>query len=378
MERILYVNGGSMDNGGISAFMMNYYRHIDRKKFQIDFVVHGFEEGIHDSEILGMGGRIYHIPVKSKDLLGNLGALYKIFRTRRYRIVHAHMDAMNIVVLWMAKICGIPVRISHSHNTEHLLKKGTLHYWISEQAKKRIRRYATQLCACSDLAGEWLYGKSGDYKVIKNAIPIEKYAYSEKLRDEVRSAYQIRDDEIVLGNVGRFHEQKNHAFLIEVFRALKRQDSYGNLLKLMLIGDGSLQDEIKEQVKAYGMESDVLFLGNQDEPGKFYSAMDIYMMPSLFEGLGIAVVEAQANGLRCFLSSNIPREVDCTDRIEFLELDCGKWTEAVSRMIELGDYRRTAESTAKSFEQVRAHGYDIRQAARELEEYYYETMRIIL
>lgn len=156
-KRILYVNGGLMDNGGITQYMMNYYRHIDKSRIQIDFIVHGEERGIYDDEIELLGGKVYQVPVKSKNPVKNAKMIYKICNSGSYRIIHAHMDAMSYVPLKIAKRCGIPVRIAHSHNTAYLTNN-KIKVMLNEYVKKCLPTVATHLWACSQNAGEWMFG----------------------------------------------------------------------------------------------------------------------------------------------------------------------------------------------------------------------------
>lgn len=328
--RVLYVNGGIMDRGGISAYMMNYYRHIDRSKVQIDFVVHGFEKGVFDDEIQELGGVIYNVPVKSKDYFGNVKALREIFRSEKYKIVHSHMDAMGAVVLKEAKKCGIQVRIAHSHNTEHLTNN-KLKYIFNEIARKNITKYSTQLCACSEAAGRWLFGDAntdgGRVTYIKNAIELDKYKFDGQVRAAVRKEYGL-DDSFIVGHIGRFDHQKNHSFLLEKFRDVlkERPDSI-----LFLVGDGHLRGTIEAKIKDLGIIDNVIMAGVKEDIYRIINGFDVFCLPSLFEGLGIVLIEAQANGLKCIVSQNIPSEANVSGETIFLALDANPkiWVDSI-------------------------------------------------
>lgn len=234
MFRILYVNGGLMNRGGIESFMMNYYRHFDRSKIQIDFAVHDAGgEGFYDHEIESMGGHIFHLPRKFTHPFSYANDLRKIINTGEYKIVHTHMDAMGAWVLKVAKECGVPVRIAHSHNTQHLTSNPIKLYFL-EMARRDIVKYATERMACSEAAGKWLFGDY-PFTVVHNAIDADKFVFNAAVRQQVRSELGISDNEFVIGHIGRFDIQKNHVFLINLFAKLLRIIPSA---RLVLVGGG--------------------------------------------------------------------------------------------------------------------------------------------
>jgi glycosyltransferase involved in cell wall biosynthesis len=317
--RILYVNGGIMSRGGIESFMMNYYRNFEKEKVQVDFIVHGFEKGVYDDEIKSMGGKIYNVPIKSQDYFGNIKALNKIFRSGNYKMVHSHMDAMNTVVLKQAKKCGIPIRIAHSHNTMHLTNN-RIKYLVNEYARKNITKYATHYFACSEPAASWLFGNSnvGEKRVmyIKNAIDLETYQFDREARDNIRREYNL-NNRFVIGHVGRFDYQKNHLFLIDIFNDILKECPNASLF---LIGDGHLRKQIENRISELNLSDKVILAGIKDNVNRVMNAFDVFCFPSHFEGLGIVLVEAQANGLRCITSNGVPREVDISGETQFINL----------------------------------------------------------
>lgn len=356
---VLYINGGPMNRGGIESFMMNYFRRIDRKRVQIDFVVHGYEKGAYDEEIEQRGGKIYHVPIKSKHPLAYKKELEKIFSNGRYSVVHSHADAMSCWILKIAKRCGIPIRIAHSHNTDHLTTN-KLKYFVNEVARRNITKYATHCFACSEAAGKWLFG-SHDFKVIPNAIDLGRFQYNKALGEEIREELGIPKDTVVFGHVGRFDTQKNHEFLIRVFKRISQQNKK---IALMLIGEGWNQPQIKAMVKQENLEEQVIFMGARDDVNRLYNAMDCFVLPSLFEGLGIVLIEAQGNGLNCFASDAVPREADLTHTVSFLPLDEEVWAGVLSEINAIPRH-----DTTKAIQDA---GYDIRLAAKELEDLYVE------
>lgn len=360
-ERILYVHGSTMNRGGTEAYMMNYYRQFDRERLQVDFVVHGFGEGAYDAEIEAMGGRIFHVPVRSQDPLGNLRELRKIFSSGDYRIVHAQLDTMNAWVLKVAKYCGIPVRISHSHNTA-VQTGNRLKLLVNELARRQIPKVATHLFACSEPAGSWLYG-AHPFRVIPNAIDLEKFSFDPEKRRMLRAALELAEDAVVLGHVGRFSRQKNQAFFIPLLKDLLERDSR---FRLVLVGDGPDQALFRQQAKSAGVEHAVRIVDACSNVQDYYSVFDVFCLPSLFEGLGIVGLEAQANGLPCIVSDAVPAALNVSGKLLYLPIgghDAALWAEKAAELAALPRDPGAAE-------QLRAAGYEITAAAKALQDRY--------
>lgn len=358
---VLYVFGDRLRRGGIENFMMNYFRYIDRNIIHIDFVVQGKRRGAYDDEIERAGSCIYRLPKPGKNPVSFAAELKKIFRMGKYQIVHAHCDAMNYRILRLAKQCNIPVRISHSHNTEHVLaSKCKIKFWFYEYSKKKVHDYATTCFACSEEAGRWMYGKH-EFEIIPNAIVLDRFRFQEKDRIRLRGKYDIPDNAVVLGHVGRFDRQKNHLFLIELLKKLAEEEN--RRYYLLLVGNGWMRSVIEEKVKEYRLEKHVIFTGEVDNPQAFYNMMDIFLMPSLFEGYPIALEEAEVNGLPCLVSEFITKEVAVTEIIEYSRLDLDTWYQKIQNLIPP---RRCvgAESV------LREKGYDIKDAAKRLQDEY--------
>lgn len=369
-ERVLIVLGGAMGYGGTEAFLMNYYRHLNRDKIQFDFVYQGEKAGVYDKEITAMGGRIFHVPYKNVHPVGYTRALTKLLHQGVYKVVHAQMDAMNVWPLLIAKCANIPVRISHSHNTEVQSDNRIKKVW-NTLAKKMISIVATELWACGDAAAQWLYGKrlcaSGKTVVIKNAIDAKKFQYDAEKREKIRSRYGITDA-FVVGHVGRIEPQKNHDFLIDVFAAFHKV--YQNS-RLLLVGDGSLRKAMEEKVCCLGLTEQVVFAGNQKNPSDFYNAMDLFLFPSLWEGLSITFLEAQVNGLFCVCSDTVSSEgyisdVSCVSLSETVEL----WVETL--LAHVNGKRSDCRS------KLRERGYDIETEAVNLQQRYLQLIGLRL
>lgn len=315
MIKILYVNGGTMDRGGVSTFMMNVYEKMHSEKIQIDFLVHTLSKGVRDEDILNLGGKIFRVPARGKNPLKNYRQIKQIMLDGNYDVVHAHADAGNSTILSIAKECDIPIRISHCHNTNYT-NKSLLKKFLNEQLKKQIPRYATHLWACSEKAGEWLYGNHS-FEVIPNAIDVQKFIYSPQLSKDLRKELNL-ENKFVIGHVGRFDYQKNHDFLLKVFAEVvhEREDAH-----LVLIGKGELEEVIKKQANQLGILDKISFLGESSNVNKLINVFDVGVFPSLFEGFSIAMVEMQVNGLSLVVSDTVPSEINLTDNIRFLSLD---------------------------------------------------------
>lgn len=360
--RILWVNGGLMNRGGIESFMMNYYRHFDRDLIQIDFIVHkDYGCGYYDNEIRSMGGRIFELPKKSKHPFIYNYKLKRILKDGHYKIIHTHMDAMGAWVLKAAKECRIPVRIAHSHNTQHL-STNPIKLIFLERARKVINRYATLRMACSNEAGKWLFGDQ-TFQVVYNAIDTRKFYYSMSYRNEIRQKWNIEETDFLIGHVGRFDTQKNQPFLID---AMANLISHYSHLKLMFVGEGPQMDEVRKTVAHKGISDNVIFVGVRDDAYKYYNAFDLFVLPSLFEGLGIVAIEAQINGCLSVLSNKVPSVVNISGNAEFLPLNKNKWIKQIDEIIHEHHIREKAKFD------VEETGYDIHQEAAKLQKKYLE------
>ena len=315
---------GKWVGGGVESVIMNYYRHLDHSKIQFDFICDEDSTRIPYDEIKKLGGRIFLVP-KYQNLPKYLKALGKLFKENQYRIVHSNINTLSVFPLYAAKKAGVPIRISHSHSTSN--PKEWKRNLIKNILRPFSKRYATDYFACSELAGRYLFGNKtfdrGEVKIIHNAIDIDKFRFDEEARKKLRKEFGIKDSTIVIGHVGRFVQQKNHTFLVDVFEEYheKNPDS-----KLLLVGSGPLENKIKKKVEKLGLKKSVLFLGQRDDINKLYSVMDVFCLPSLYEGLPVVGVEAQAAGLPCIFSEKITIELKNNENVSFLSLEKKKWT----------------------------------------------------
>lgn len=350
----------NMNRGGAETLLMNLYRNIDRSKIQFDFLT--CKEGVFDREILELGGKVHRIPYVTEVGHFQYGkSLEEFFKSQlKYQIVHSHLDKMSGLVLKAAKKAGIPVRISHSHNTSSEGSMAAkLYKWYIGQL---INSNATNFYACSQVAGEWLF-KDRSASILKNGIDIDQFLYSSEARKKTRGELNISENTIVFGHVGRFAHQKNHEFLIDVFTDFCRSEMDSVLL---LVGDGPLRQEIEKKVCNLKMGDKVKFLGIRNDISSLLQAFDLFIFPSLHEGLPVSLIEAQGAGLPCFISDQISPEVDMDmGLVEFIPLNnTNVWVERIKKRVPMAFYREV------NLEPLKLKGYNIKDTAAQLERFY--------
>ena len=347
----------NMRAAGIETFIMNVYRNIDRKKVQFDFLVHNEKKEFYDDEIEKLGGKIYRLSFKDdKNIIKYIKNLDNFFKEHKeYKIVHGHMQSMMPLYLYIAQKNKVPVRIAHSHNGNY---EKTLKGFILHVFSRFSKKYSSHNISCSDLAGEYLFGKKS-FTVVPNGINVKKFEFDENIRQAVRNELSL-SNEYVIGHVGRFELQKNHRFLIEIFNEkLKENSNY----VLLLIGEGKYEKEIKKIVKKLNIENKVKFLGVRKDMDRLYQAMDCFILPSLYEGLPVVGVEAQASGLKCLFSDTITKELKITSNAVFIPLQSKqKWL----KEIDCNDKCKNR----KSFAKIVAQNFEIKNISKKLERFY--------
>lgn len=330
MIRVLHVLGG-LDRGGAETMVMNLYRAIDRTKIQFDFVIHTSSHQAYYHEIVEMGGRIYSFPAFNGINFAELQKMWNQFFVEHpeYKILHSHVRSYASLYIPIAKKYGLKT-IIHSHSTSNGSGIASV---VKRIMQYPLRHQADYLMACSNEAGRWLYGDKAclkdNYIFLPNAIDTEKYRYSEAAANKYRAELGLAG-KFVIGHVGRFHEAKNHMFLLEVFAevAKRRTDAM-----LLLVGDGDLRSSIEAKIKELQIEKRVILAGSRGDVAEIMSAMDVFVFPSLYEGLPVTVVEAQAAGLHCLISSCITEDVDISELVERLPInDTGIWVERILSM----------------------------------------------
>ena len=320
----------TLSPGGIETLVMNIYRAIDRDKIQFDFALTGGEKTFYDDEVLSLGGRIFYFDPK-KSIERNLS---EVFKTKGpFRVMHSHVYFYSGVVLRCAARYNIPVRIAHAHNTsfgQQYTIKRRIYEWLM---RRWILRYATDMFGCSEDACRFVFGKNcmkdPRCRVLHNGFDVKAYSFNSEKRNTIREHYHIQETQLVVGHVGRFEIQKNHNQLIDIFAEIHavRSDSV-----LLMVGRGTLMEEIKEKCERLGLLDSCRFAGAQKDTPSYYSAMDVFLFPSLYEGLGSVLIEAQANGLSVVTTKDlVPKDIDVTGRASFVALNAPaeKWAKEV-------------------------------------------------
>lgn len=360
-----------MDRGGAETMVMNYYRNIDRTKVQFDFMVHRSERGAYDDEIESMGGRIYRMPpIRPWTAHKYRKTVAKFYGEHpEYKIIHSHMSELGCYDFIESERKHVPVRICHAHNAPHGIDMKSIIRWYY---KKRMMSHITHMFMCGEESGEWLFGKKNraSFVMLNNAIDTEKYRYDRNVRQKIREELHISEEQVVIGHIGRFATQKNHTFLLEVFNEIQKKIPDAVLL---LVGDdtGEYGKEIHRKAEGMNLKKNVRFLGVRSDVNELLQAMDVFLFPSLFEGLSVASIEAQAAGLPVVISDGVPIECKKTDLVKVVPLSetAETWSEAVIKCIGM--------KQENAVEQIKNAGFDIKKNAKWLEQFYVECDRNI-
>lgn len=361
-----------MDRGGAEAMIMNYMRNINRDVIQFDFLTNRDYRAAYEDEIERLGGRVYHMcpmyPGKFRQYKREVREFLK--EHPEYQIIHSNLEERSYFALKEAKKLGVPVRISHSHNRPLGFNlKLIMRYYF----RFMLKYYNTHMFSCGVEAGDWLYGKKNRDKVIvmNNAIDAKQYTYDAEKAKEMRRALGVEEDRTLIGHVGRFFAQKNHSFLIDIFKAIHDKDANTVLL---LVGGGEqddrLKNEMKQKVADLGLTDCVQFLGVREDVNEVMQAFDLFLLPSLFEGLPVTMVEAQASGLPCVISDKVPIQCDITGNVKVVALEDSpeKWAEVVLDYVKKFERRNT-------FEVIQKAGFDIQENVKWLEGFYKEIIK---
>lgn len=358
----------SMNRGGAETMIMNYYLHIDREQVQFDFLLTIQEKSDYEDEILALGGKIYHItPLTLRTMRSYLKEIKTFLQKHpEYKIVHSHNSSKSVFPLGIAKKVGVPIRISHSHDMGSKGAMLSLKEMLRCVLRVPLKRVSTQNFACSKEAALWLYGKhyweNKKVTVLENAIDTNIFSYNKETREKYRKQYGI-SEELVIGHVGRFDKIKNHAFLLEIFAQIKKKQEN---VKFVLVGDGPLRTEMERKAEDLGIKDKIIFTGITNEVSNYLQMMDVFIFPSLYEGLGIVLIEAQASGLPCLASKGVvPEEAKVTDLVQFVSLK-----ESPAYWAEMAIRAKVSEERITKIDEVKKAGYDICDAAKKLEEFY--------
>lgn len=362
MIRILQVVT-HMNRGGLETMLMNYYRHMDRTGVQFDFLTHREYDGDYGEEIRRLGGKLYHLPVLNPFSPAYRKQLGEFFDNHpEYKIVHVHQDCLSGVILHVAKKHGVPVRMAHSHGANQIKD---IKYPIKLIYRHFIAKYATKLMACGEDAGKWMFC-GAPFEILSNAIPAADYSFDGERKKIQREKWGILPNELLVGHVGSFTIPKNHLFLLDVFHEIQKHTP----AKLMIVGDGNLRPSIEEKIRKLGLEEKVILTGLRSDVPELLQTMDVFVFPSLYEGLPVTLVEVQASGLPCLISDKVSIECRMTEAMQQIPLTASPeiWAE---KAIEAAKTPRK-----NTYEEIKAAGYDIVENAKRLQKMYEEMMKL--
>lgn len=356
--KILLINTVPTDKNGITMVIFNYLKAMDTQGFIFDLVSINEPDSIYTNLIEQKQGSVYVIPRSGTKIISYWISLRRLFKKNRYDAVHIHGNSHTVVLelsaIWSA---GCKVRIVHSHNTTCTYK--SIHHLMTIP----FNMLCTHGLACGCEAGEWMFGNRR-FEVLNNGVDTELFAFKDDARNQILDSIGWKDCKVI-GHVGTFIPVKNQAFIVDIFAELYNRDkSY----RLLLIGDGELCSNVQDKVASLGLTNSVLFTGNVDNVFDYLNAMDLVIMPSLFEGLPLTLVEQQVNGLYCVVADTITREADKTGNLSFLSLDANVsiWADKVTSL----DLSERKERSLNSIEKIKNVGYSLRTEAQRLKSYY--------
>ena len=360
MKKVLHVNT-TMNIGGIENFLLNVFTNINKEEFEFTILCYKNEEFDYEKRLIDLGCKFIKInDPKKVGKKQHYKEVLNVLKNNNFDVVHCHTYFDSAIVCYAAKKANVKIRIAHSHTTEGLNKVGIARKFKWKIAKIIINMTATHKLACSKEAGKALFGNT-KYQVINNGIDLKKYSYNEVLRNEIRKKYSIKNDEILIGHVGRFETAKNHIFIIDVLEQIVLKNPK---YKLMFVGNGSLFEKIKEIVSEKKLDKNVIFIGSVLNPEIYYNAFDCFVFPSIYEGLGISLIEAQANCLNCIASTNVPIESKITNNVEYLDLNKGiKYF--VDKVVNIKKTRNLEDQKI-----INESDYNIKKVVKEIEKIY--------
>ena len=370
---ILFVYRGPFNKGGMENVMINICKYIDKELFHIDFLIlDKAEDNSSEKKYLEtLGCKFYAITSRKDDFLLHINELDDFFNSHQYDIVHTHMDAIGDEALRIARKHNVRIRIAHSHNTDFVLVNNTgiigfFHkkYMILE--KYLLRYYANYYIACSTEAGEWLFGRKichgPNYLMLNNFIELNNFIYDENIRKVMRSELHVENKKVII-HVGQFRKQKNHQMILKIFKLLHQRD---NNYHLILVGDGSERNSIENYIRDNELEETVSMLGARDDVNKLLQAADIFLFPSLFEGFGNALLEAQVSDLPCIISENIPTDAIVIEKVKTINLNETPefWADCLEKLLSESKQRKNR------IQDFIERGFDERTQIKKLEDFY--------
>ena len=367
--KVLNICTVSMGNSGITSCIINYSDQIISDRIKVDIAAPGKVENDVREKIESNEIRIFELPDRKKNIVKYCWKLFCLLHNEKYNIVHVHGNSCTMAIeLSIAMLAGCKVRAAHSHNTTCKYKGANIFF-----------RPLFELCcnariACGQEAGNWLY-RGKKFKVIKNGIDFSKYALDVRVRKRIREKYQIDNTTVLLGHIGKFNYQKNQEFLIPLIETLKRNSK--KKYKLVLIGDGKTQKDIIELILEKGLQEDIILTGNIQNVSDYLQAMDIFILPSRFEGLPYVLVEAQAMALPCCVSDTVSQEAKMSNNFYFISLNSqNEWVEQIEKISKMNNFKDRCRHYCFAQQQLEEYGYNIRKSAEELRDLYEGAMNM--
>lgn len=361
MTKVLMVNTVPMIYDGIGMTILNYVTNLDKSDMQVDLVVINHLEDKMKKQIESIGSMVFELPERNISQLKYIKALSRVVKEGKYDVVHIHCNSCTAAVdLLGAKLGGAKMLCPHSHNTK------CVHTRMHKMLRPLFNMLYTDGFACGDLAGQWLYpGKN--FTVLKNATNTDKYKFNLEERERIRKKYNL-DGKIAVGHVAHFTYHKNHPFLIDLFAEVtKKNRDY----MLFLIGDGKFKEDMVSKVNVLGLDKNVIFVGTTLEIPAYLSAMDMMVLPSLWEGLPNVVIEWQVAGLPTLVADTVTKDCKLTDSVSFVPLDMDRWVDTILKTKV--DIDRDFQSD-KNIKEIAAAGYSIKEQAARLKKYYVEHL----
>ena len=346
----------SLESNGISTVVMNYTCNMDKSKYKNTIIAGTPIVNAYRNRCADYGVDVIEVPSKKSSSVKYYMATWKILKNKHFDIAHIHGNSATITIeMIIAKLAGIKVRVAHSHNST------CDHIKVHQILSPLFRRLYTKGYACSELAGKWLFGDS-PFSVLPNGFEIKKFIFDQATRENIRKELDL-EDKFVIGNVARFNDQKNHIFLLNIFEQVARENKDA---VLFLVGTGPLLGKIQQMIQEHPYKERIIYYGETDHIESLYNAMDIFVLPSKYEGLGIVFIEAQINGLRCVTSDQVPKEVNINNHTVFLSLEKGveSWASEIHQDFN-GNRKQTSELAYAS-----AQNYDIKGNVDKLEKDY--------
>ena len=360
MIKVLHVVS-AVGGGGIERMLLNYYKYMDRNEVSFDIVAHKENSKLLENDFVSLGANVFYITAQRTSIRKNRKELRELLQNNKYDVIHFHHGFTSLGIGVARKYAPEAKLIVHSHNAR---KEKGIRKIIKFFLSKYVIKKADYYCACGVEAGESLFGKNlvkrGMVNIVNNAIETEKFDFSENFRQTIRSLYNIKDDDFVIGMVGRMTPPKNPIFILRLIAEIKK--TIPNV-KLLWVGDGELRERVENKIKEHKIENEVILAGQQKNANEFYNAFDLFILPSLYEGFPVVAIECQRNGCPVLLSNNVPKEAVIAKNCKRLPLDINVWTKEIENTQKNHNRQNNSEI-------IKENGYDIKAEVHKLTEYY--------